>query len=94
MERDPVDGPSPRSRLRRAVELVYGVEGVTAARLWQWSDKVAVGVRGSPTCSPADLLRRVEEAVAAVREPDEMWEFGMLDDDPDVPLEEKQIASG
>jgi hypothetical protein len=68
-------------RVRRAIELVYGVEGVTAARVWQWSGKVAVGVRISATSTPAETLRRVESAVAAVREPDEVWEFGLLEDD-------------
>jgi hypothetical protein len=92
MDRDS-DAPSG-SKLRRALELVYGVEGVTAARVWQWADKVAVGVRGSATSSPADLLRRVEAAVAVVREPDETWEFGMLDDEPESPPGEKQVATG
>lgn len=66
-------------RIRRTLELVYGVEGVTAARVWQWEKKVAVGVRGGASSTPADLLRRVEAAVAGVREPEETWEFGILD---------------
>lgn len=67
-------------RFKRILELVYAVEGVTAARVWQWSDKVAVGVRGTASSSTSDLLRRVEAAVAPLREPGESWEFGMLDD--------------
>jgi hypothetical protein len=66
-------------RLKRTIEVVYGVEGVTAARVWQWSGKVAVGVRGSATSAPTELLRRVEAAVAPLREPEENWEFGFLD---------------
>jgi hypothetical protein len=68
-------------RVRRAIELVYGVEGVVSARVWQWSGKVAVGVRGTSTSASSELLRRVEAAVAGLREPDEAWEFGLLGDD-------------
>jgi hypothetical protein len=76
-----MDSPPPISpRLRRALELVYNVEGVAAARVWQWQLKVAIGVRATPTISPAELLRRVEAAVAPVRDPDETWEFGLLED--------------
>jgi hypothetical protein len=67
-------------KVRRTLELAYGVEGVVAARVWQWPGKIAVGVRGSPATVPAELLRRVETAVAALRADDEAWEFGILDD--------------
>lgn len=66
-------------RIRRTLELVYGVEGVTAARVWHWPGKVAVGVRPAMLSAPSELLRRVESAVAGLREPDESWEFGLLD---------------
>ncbi len=66
-------------RLKRTLELVYGVEGVTAARVWQWGERVAVGVRPAATSAPGELLRRVEAAVAGVREPEETWEFGILE---------------
>jgi hypothetical protein len=72
-------------RLRRMLELVYGVDGVIAARVWQWTEnkgrdeKVAVAVRANAVCSPDDLLRRVEAAVQSIREPGEAWEFGLLD---------------
>jgi hypothetical protein len=75
------DEPAPPAlppRLRRALELVYAVEGVSAARIWQWDGRVAVGVRG--TGAPTDLLARVEAAIAPIREPDERWERGLLDD--------------
>lgn len=67
-------------RLRRALDLVYSVEGVVAARVWQWSGRVAIGVRGGCATVPASLLRRVESAVAGLREPDETWDFGILED--------------
>jgi len=67
-------------RLKRTLELAYAVEGVIAARVWQWSGRVAVGIRGSGGSSPTDLLRRVEAAVAGLRDPEETWDFGILDD--------------
>jgi hypothetical protein len=66
-------------RLRRTLELVYGVEGVTAARVWHWPGRVAVGVRPAVFAAPAELLHRVESAVAGLREPEETWEFGLLE---------------
>lgn len=68
-------------RLRRTLELVYGVEGVTAARVWHWPGRVAVGVRPAMLSAPAELLKRVESAVAGLREPEETWEFGLLESD-------------
>lgn len=67
-------------RLRRALDLTYNVEGVVAARVWQWSGRVAVGIRGGHTSSPSDLIRRVEAAVAGLRETGETWDFGILED--------------
>ena len=66
-------------RIRRTLELVYGVEGVTAARVWHWPGRVSVGVRPAMMSAPSELLRRVEQAVAGLREPDETWDFGMLE---------------
>jgi hypothetical protein len=76
--------PSPElpPRLRRTLELVYGVEGVIAARVWHSMGRVAIGVRGSPSTTPQQLLRRIESAVAGLREPDELWDFGILEDAP------------
>ncbi len=70
----------PPPRLKRAVELAYGVEGVLGARVWQAEGIVAIGVRAAPSASPQDVLRRVEAAVSVLREADEKWEFGLLDD--------------
>lgn len=75
--------PPVPPRIRRALELVYGVEGVAAARVWHWPGTVAVGVRPALLSTPAELLRRVESAVAGLREPDETWDFGLLDTDSD-----------
>jgi hypothetical protein len=71
--------PLPQ-RIRRALELVYGVEGVIAARVWQTPGCVAIGVRGAAVTAPSELLRRVESAVAGLRQPGEAWDFGILDD--------------
>lgn len=71
-------GPLP-ARIRRTLELVYGVEGVTAARVWHWPGRVSVGVRPTMMTAPSELLRRVEGAVAGLREPEEIWDFGFLD---------------
>ena len=68
-------------KLRRALELVYAVEGVVAARIWHWPGRIAVGVRGGSATSPMDLLRRVEIAVASLREAEESWDFGILEDE-------------
>jgi hypothetical protein len=68
-------------RLRRTLEIVYAIGGVAAVRVWQWPGRVAVGVRPSPQTSADDLLRRVETAVAGLREEGETWEFGLLDDE-------------
>jgi hypothetical protein len=67
-------------RLLRTIELAYGVEGVVAARVWQWSGRIAVGIRGAVLTAPSDLLRRVESAVCGLREPGEVWEFGILEE--------------
>jgi hypothetical protein len=77
-------------KLKRTLELTYAVEGVLSARVWQWPGCVAVGVRGNCAASPTELLRRVEIAVAGLRNPDERWEFGILDDE--APLRQPSRA--
>lgn len=68
-------------RLRRALELVYSVEGVTGARVWELEDgTVAIGVRSSPLTSPLELVRRVDKALSALREEGGVWEVGLLDE--------------
>jgi hypothetical protein len=73
-----VSPPLP-SRIRRALELVYGVDGVIAARVWHWSGRVFIGVRPAMFSAPSELLHRVESAVSGLREPDETWDFGLLE---------------
>lgn len=68
-------------RIRRTLELVYRVEGVTAARVWHWPGNVSVGVRPGTFSAQSELLRRVEQAVSGLREPEETWDFGLLDSD-------------
>jgi hypothetical protein len=72
-------------RLRRILQLVYGVEGVVSAQVWQWSEseRIAVGVRGA-AAGYSSMLREVELAVAGLREPGETWEFGVLESTPDA----------
>ena len=72
--------PELPARLRRALSLVYDVDGVVAARVWQWPGRIAVGIRGDQRTTPADLILRAEAAVAGLREPEEIWEFGILED--------------
>jgi hypothetical protein len=85
MSRDGITARTTPPRLRRVLELVYGVEGVVSARVWQWAGRVAIGVRGGSTTSPMDLIRRIEAAVAGLREPDEHWDFGILEEGPPQP---------
>ncbi len=67
------------ARLRRALDLVYAVEGVVSARLWHWPGRVAVGISLATTAPHAETLRRVEHAVAPIRQADETWDFGLLE---------------
>jgi hypothetical protein len=66
------------ARLRRALELIYAVEGVVGARIWQWPGGVAVGVNVGAAFSQGETLHRVELAVAPIRHPEEAWDFGLL----------------
>lgn len=66
-------------RLRRTLEIVYGVDGVAGARVWQWPGHVAIGVTPSPLVNANELLHRVAHATIGLREPDEVWDFGVLD---------------
>jgi hypothetical protein len=67
-------------RLQRTLQLAYAVDGVLAVRVWQWGPNVSIGVRGSAAASPADLVRRVEAALAGLHEPGETWDFGVLEE--------------
>ncbi len=52
---------------------------MTAARVWHWPGRVAVGIRPGAFAAPGELLERVERAVAGLREPEETWDFGLLE---------------
>ena len=65
-------------RYERILELAYGVHGVLLARVWGWEGKVAVAVRGAGSTN--DLVKRVESALEPLKEPNELWEFGLLDE--------------
>jgi len=67
-------------RLQRTLQLAYAVDGVLAVRVWHWGPNVSIGVRGSAAASLADLVRRVEVALAGLREPGEAWDFGVLEE--------------
>ena len=62
-------------RLRRAIEVVYAIEGVVAVRLWQWPGTVALGVMTAPPGSD-EVLRRIDVVTTPLREPGETWELG------------------
>jgi hypothetical protein len=80
MAEDAIDGHNLPPRLRRAIELIYQVEGVTGAQIWHWTGKIAVGLSLTTTSTPAEVFGRVASAVAPLREVDETWEFGLLAD--------------
>ncbi len=67
-------------KLERALEIVYGVEGVVGARVWESAGLVAVGVCTAPSANTDDVLRRVKAAVRRLHEPGEQWEFGLIDE--------------
>ncbi|HXN34297.1 MAG TPA: hypothetical protein VN894_20690 [Polyangiaceae bacterium] len=71
--------PELPPKIRRALELVYGVEGVVAAQVWHLPGRIAVGVRAGGATLSSSLLWQVESAVAGLREPGETWDFGILE---------------
>lgn len=81
MESSPPPESTVPPRVRRILELVYGVDGVTGARVWQWDCGVAVGVRVAAQASAEETLHRVEAAVAGAKQPGESWEFGLIVDE-------------
>jgi hypothetical protein len=66
-------------RMKRVLQVVYAVEGVSAARVWEWPGRVAVAVHAAGIAD-GELLRRVERAVDPLRDAEETWDFGLLDD--------------
>jgi len=80
MATNPAEKQDLSPRMRRMLERIYDIDGVVAARVWQWPGRVAVGVQAGSTTSSGDLLKRVEIAVAGLREAGEVWDFGILQD--------------
>jgi|GEM_PF-749014 hypothetical protein len=76
---------SMSARLRRTLQVVYAVDGVAGARVWQWPGHVAVGVLAAPWVGASDLIARVERATQGLRDPEETWDFGLLDLDASPP---------
>jgi hypothetical protein len=79
-------------RVQRILQLVYAVEGVVAVRVWQWASNVAIAIRGG--AAGADLMGRVEAAVAGIREPGETWHFGLLEEPSGGPATLQTEADG
>lgn len=65
-------------RLRRAIDLIYQVEGVAGAQIWHWAGRIAVGLSLTRPSIPTEVFRRVQSAIAPLQEADETWEFGLL----------------
>lgn len=72
--------PDLPPRLELALEIIYRIEGVAAAKIWQWEDHVAVAVRGVGLVE-SQLLARVEASLVSLSEPNEIWEYGILADE-------------
>jgi hypothetical protein len=71
---------SAEARMMRAVELVYGVEGVVASRVWETEEGVCVGVRIAPQENLFEVQRRVREAVLPLAREGESFFVGILED--------------
>ncbi|RYZ61186.1 MAG: hypothetical protein EOP08_13825 [Proteobacteria bacterium] len=69
--------PDLPPRLELALEIIYRIEGVAAAKIWQWENRVAVAVRGVGHVEE-QLLRRVEASLVSLAEPNETWDYGIL----------------
>jgi len=72
--------PDLPPRLELALEIIYRIEGVAAAKIWQWDNRVAVAVRGVGHIEE-QLLRRVEASLVSLAEPNETWDYGILLDE-------------
>ena len=80
--------PDPEARLRRAVELAYGVDGVVAARVWRCESDFFVGVVAA--CGPDVVLRAVTSPIAGLAQPEETWSVGLLQDPLELPCDDDQ----
>ena len=69
------------AKLERALEITYAIEGVVAARVWEADGLIAVGIRAAASVNGDEVLRRVEEALRRLKDPGEIWELGLIDDE-------------
>jgi hypothetical protein len=69
-------------RVRKILEAVYEVEGVVGAKVWVLPAHVAVALRVGNLHGAADVIAQVVTATTSLRDPDEAWDFGLLDGDP------------
>jgi hypothetical protein len=67
-------------RARRIEEAVLELEGIVTVRVWELPNRVEIGVRVAPSDTPADALNRVNELVDALREGEETWAVGLLEE--------------
>jgi hypothetical protein len=70
--------PLQNPRIKRILEVTYAIEGVSAARVWLWPGRIALGVRARELAEH-ELIRRVDQATKHLREADETWDFGLLE---------------
>ncbi len=80
MPTESFDRDSLPPRLRRALDLIYQVEGVTGAQVWQWAGRVAVGLSLTATSTPSEVFGRVRSVIAPLQDGEEIWDFGLLVD--------------
>jgi hypothetical protein len=64
--------------VKKILERIYGVDGVAQARVWCWTNQVAIGVLGSG--AESTLVGRVTDACRGLEEEGETWTIGLLGD--------------
>lgn len=70
--------PAISRRARRIEETILELDGVVGVKVWELPGRVEIGVRVAPSDTPNDVLTRVTELTAAMREGEELWEVGVL----------------
>lgn len=79
---DDKDDAAIDPRVRKIIEAVYEVEGVVGAKVWVLPGHVAVALRVGNRHGASDVIAQVVTATTSLRDPDEAWDFGLLDGDP------------
>ena len=70
--------PASSRRARRIEEAILELDGVVGVKVWELPGRVEIGVRVAPSDTPTDVLTRVSELTAAMREGEDLWEVGVL----------------